>query len=534
MAYNNSRNTIIFPILLALAIVLGMFLNSLFQKGEGVQQGIFQMPSSGSKLDFVLDMIEEDYVDTVSSAELIESAIPLILKDLDPHTVYIPAKDLQRVNEDLKGNFGGIGVQFIRYQDTVAIVRVIPGGPSELAGILAGDRIVEVDDSLVAGIKMTDAEIMDRLKGPKGTPVKIGIYRRGEKDLIDMELLRGSIPVASVDVAYMLSDTTGYIKVNRFAATTYFEFSEGLQKLTGLGMKQVIVDLRGNTGGYMSAATNMINEFLPEGKMIVYTEGKSQAKTDYVSTGRGDCQDLPITILIDELSASASEIFAGAIQDNDRGKVVGRRSFGKGLVQEQRMLPDGSAMRLTVARYYTPTGRCIQKSYSNGKEAYNNDINMRYVHGEFEKRDSIHFADSLKFKTAGGNIVYGGGGIMPDVFIPVDTTGYSNYFRDLRTKGVIYQYAFFFVDNHRKDLVELKDYQSILKYIKTKDVIKGLVAYAKEKGVKPDYKGLAESRNVIETQVKAYIARDVIDDDGFYPIIQDLDKTLLESQKQFQ
>ena len=534
MAYNNSRNTIIFPILLALAIVLGMFLNSLFQKGEGVQQGIFQMPSSGSKLDFVLDMIEEDYVDTVSSAELIESAIPLILKDLDPHTVYIPAKDLQRVNEDLKGNFGGIGVQFIRYQDTVAIVRVIPGGPSELAGILAGDRIVEVDDSLVAGIKMTDAEIIDRLKGPKGTPVKIGIYRRGEKDLIDMELLRGSIPVASVDVAYMLSDTTGYIKVNRFAATTYFEFSEGLQKLTGLGMKQVIVDLRGNTGGYLSEATNMINEFLPEGKMIVYTQGKSQAKADYMSTGNGRYQDLPIIVLIDETSASASEIFAGAIQDNDRGKIVGRRSFGKGLVQEQRKLPDGSALRLTVARYYTPTGRCIQKSYENGKEEYYNDINNRFIHGEFQKQDSIHFNDSLKFTTPGGNTVYGGGGIMPDVFIPVDTSGYSNYFRDLRTKGVIYQYAFFFVDNHRKDLVELKDYQSILKYIKTKDVIKGLVAYAKEKGVKPDYKGLAESRNVIETQVKAYIARDVIDDDGFYPIIQDLDKTLLESQKQFQ
>lgn len=533
MSINNKRSTILFPILLACAVVLGMVLNSVFQKGTTIDPGIFQLQNSGNKLDVVLDMIEEDYVDTVSSVDLVENAIPAILKDLDPHTVYIPAKDLQRVNEDLKGNFGGIGVQFIRYQDTVAIVKVIAGGPSEIAGIKAGDRIVRVDDSLVAGIKMTDSEIMSRLKGPKGTPVKIGIYRRGEKAIIEKELLRGSIPVASVDVAYMLSDSTGYIKVSRFAATTYFEFSEGLQKLSQLGMKKVIVDLRGNTGGYLSEATNMINEFLPKGKMIVYTQGKSQPKTDYRSNGSGQFQNLPIMVLIDEASASASEIFAGAIQDNDRGKIVGRRSFGKGLVQEQRRLPDGSALRLTVARYYTPTGRCIQKSYKNGKEDYYNDLNQRFLHGEFEKRDSIHFNDSLKFETPGGNIVYGGGGIMPDVFIPVDTSGYSNYFRELRIKGVVYQYAFSFVDEHRDEMLELKDYQSVLAFINTKPIIKELVAYAKDKGVKPDPKGLAQSLSVIEIQLKAYIARDVIDDDGFYPIIKDLDETLLEAEGLF-
>lgn len=533
MGYNNKKSAIIFPILLAVAFVLGMVLNSVFQKGEGAEPGIFQLTNTGNKIDIVLDMVEEGYVDTVSSELLVENAIPAILKDLDPHTVYIPAKNLQKVNEELKGNFGGIGVQFIRYQDTVAIVRVIPGGPSEAAGIKAGDRIVMVDDSLVAGTKMVDNDIISLLKGPKGTPVKIGIHRRGNSELLEKELLRGSIPVASVDVAYMLNDTTGYIKVSRFAATTYSEFSDGLEKLEEEGFKQLIVDLRGNTGGYMSEATNMINEFLPEGKMIVYTEGKSQPRSDYMSTGRGRFQDLPIIILIDEVSASASEIFAGAIQDNDRGKIVGRRSFGKGLVQEQRRLPDGSALRLTVARYYTPTGRCIQKSYENGKEEYYNDLNHRFINGEFEKKDSIHFNDSLKFTTPGGNTVYGGGGIMPDVFIPVDTSGYSNYFRKLSRKGVIYQYAFSFVDDHREDLEKLTTYKQVLNYLKNKPILSEMITYARKKGIKNDPKGLAQSRKVIETQLKAYIARDVIDDDGFYPIIKDLDNTLIEAETLF-
>lgn len=533
MEYNNKKNAILLPVLLACAIVLGMFLNSFFQKGSSGESTIFQLPTASNKLDIVLDMVEEDYVDTVSSDRLVEEAIPALLKDLDPHTVYIPAKDLQRVNDDLKGNFGGIGVQFVRYQDTVAIVRVIPGGPSEIAGIKAGDRIVSVNDSLIAGKKLSDNNIISRLKGPKGTSVKVGIYRRSSNENLDMELLRGSIPVPSVDVAYMLNDSIGYIKVSRFAATTYFEFSEGLQKLHNEGVQKLIVDLRGNTGGYLGEATNMINEFLSKGKMIVYTQGKAQPKTDYMSTGNGQYQDLPIMVLIDEASASASEIFAGAIQDNDRGKIVGRRSFGKGLVQEQRRLPDGSALRLTVARYYTPTGRCIQKPYNNGKEEYYNDINHRFLNGEFQKKDSIHFNDSLKFTTPGGNVVYGGGGIMPDVFIPVDTSGYSNYFRDLRTKGIIYQYAFAFVDKNRQEMLNLKTHTEVLSYLKNKNIISKLVAFADKKGVKPDSKGLRQSRTVIETQLKAYIARDIIDDIGFYPIIKDLDKTLLEAEQMF-
>lgn len=522
----NNKTKMFLPVLLALAIILGMFINSFFQPNSNL--GVFKAPaiSASHKLDAVLDMIVEDYVDTVSASRLVEQAIPAILKDLDPHTVYIPAEDLQRFNEDLKGNFGGIGVQYITYRDTVTVVRAVEGGPSEHAGILAGDRIVKVDSIPIIGSDLTTEFIQGKLKGPKGTGVKVQVVRRGVKDLLEFDIIRGSIPVASVDVAYMINKELGYIKVSRFGATTFHEFSKGLEKLKNEGLKRLVVDLRGNTGGYMSAATNMINEFLPEGKMIVYTEGKSQAKTDYVSTGRGDCQYLPITILIDELSASASEIFAGAIQDNDRGKVVGRRSFGKGLVQEQRMLPDGSAMRLTVARYYTPTGRCIQKSYSNGKEAYNNDINMRYVHGEFEKRDSIHFADSLKFKTPGGNIVYGGGGIMPDVFIPVDTTGYSNYFRELNRKGLIYRFAFYYVDEHRDEMKDFTKVEEILAYLKNKPLIKDLTNYCQKAGVKTNKKGLKHSLKIIETQAKAYIARDLIDDEGFYPIIRHLDKTI--------
>ncbi len=523
------KSTILFPFLLAIAIILGMFINSMFYRNTSrkVQQGI----GTGSKFDVILHLINRNYVDTVDTKKIMEDAIPVILKDLDPHTVYIPAKDLKKVNEELKGNFGGIGVQFIDFNDTVAVVRVIPHGPSEIAGLRAGDRIVAVNDTVIAGVKMKQKEIMQRLKGEVGTPVNIKIYRPSTKDTIVKELLRGAIPVPSVDVAYMLNKNTGYIKVNRFAATTFSEFSTGLQKLQAQNFKNLIVDLRGNTGGYLGEAINMINEFLPEGKMIVYTKGKSQPKVEHKSTGSGRFQDLPIVVLVDEISASASEIFAGAIQDNDRGKIVGRRSFGKGLVQEQLRLSDGSALRLTVARYYTPTGRCIQKPYSKGKEAYYNDINQRFLHGEFQKADSIHFNDSLKYITPKGNVVYGGGGIMPDVFIPVDTTGYSDYFRKLAGKGYIHKYAFIYVDKHRKELSKLKDYKQILNFIKQHPALPQLIAYGKKHGVKYNAEQMKISRKVINTQLNGYIARDVIDDEGYYPIIREIDNTLQKAEK---
>ena len=522
----NNKTKVLLPILLAMAIVLGMYINPFFQQRTGLQ--VFNVPAtiSSHKLDAVLNMIVDDYVDTVSAERLVEQAIPAILKNLDPHTVYIPKEDLQRVNEDLNGNFGGIGVQYITYRDTVTVVKTVEGGPSEFAGVLAGDRIIKVDTTPIIGADLSTEFIQGKLKGPKGTGVKVQIVRRGVKDLIELDIIRGSIPVSSVDVAYMINKDLGYIKVDRFGATTYYEFSKGLEKLKEQGLKKLIVDLRGNSGGYMSAATNMINEFLPKGKMIVYTEGKSQAKTDYVSTGSGNYQDLPLVVLINEGSASASEIFAGAIQDNDRGEIIGRRSFGKGLVQEQRMLPDGSALRLTVARYYTPTGRCIQKSYSNGKAEYNNDITERFIHGEFEQRDSIHFADSLKYKTPEGNIVYGGGGIMPDIFIPVDTTGYSSYFIELNRKGLIHRFAFYYVDEHRAEMEKLSNVKDILDYLDKKPLIKELTNYCEDAGVKTNKKGLNYSLEIIETQMKAYMARNIIDDDGFYPIIRKLDNTL--------
>ncbi|MCT4613393.1 MAG: S41 family peptidase [Marinifilaceae bacterium] len=524
---------ILLPLIVVVSIISGMLLNSVLQKNASNSNPLLNLKSGDLKLNLVLQMIENDYVDTISKTSLVEKAIPALLKDLDPHTVYIPAKDFNKVNDELKGNFGGIGVQFIMHKDTVTVVQVIKGGPSESSGIHAGDRIVMVDDSIIAGKKLKDTDIMKRLKGPKGSSVKLGVKRKGTKDLINFKLTRGSIPVASVDVSYMIDKSIGYIKVSRFAATTYFEFSEALENLNSKGMQKLIVDLRGNSGGYLSEATNMINEFLGKGKMIVYTEGKAQKRYEYHSTGNGRFKDLPINVMIDESSASASEIFAGAIQDNDRGKIIGRRSFGKGLVQEQRNLSDGSALRLTVARYYTPTGRCIQKPYDKGKFDYYNDINKRFLHGELQQADSIHFNDSLKFTTPGGNIVYGGGGIMPDIFVPVDTTGYSEYFRKLRQKGLVYKFAFEYVDNHRKEFSKLKNYKQIESYLSKIDILTKFVNYAKNKGVKRDNKGLSLSGETIRVQLEAYIARNLIDDIGFYPIIHKIDITLKKAKNSF-
>lgn len=371
------------------------------------------LPVTGSKLDLIISMIQNSYVDTVDTKEIVENTIPILLKDLDPHTVYIPAKDMQRANEGIVGNFGGVGIQFYKYLDTVTVVKVVPGGPSEEAGIKDGDRIVRVNDSLVAGVKMSQDKIQELMRGELGTKVELTIARRGEPKLIKKEVVRGSIPVKSVDVAYMLNDTTGYLKTNTFGMNTYVEFMQALTKLKEQGMKKIIIDLRENEGGVLPIAIQMINEFLDADRLILYTQGQAQPRTDYKSNGKGQFKDLRVDVLISEFSASASEIFAGAIQDNDRGLIIGRRSFGKGLVQEQRMLPDGSALRLTVARYYTPSGRSIQKPYNEGKEKYYNDIYNRLIHGEFSQKDSIVFDENLKYQTVGGRTVYGGGGIMP-------------------------------------------------------------------------------------------------------------------------
>lgn len=523
------------PFVLALAIVLGMVINSLLSSRQAVLPGNQHTfaPMQGSKLDMILNMINYSYVDTVDAKKIEEDAIPQILKDLDPHTVYIPAKDMQRVNEDMVGNFGGIGVQFYKYLDTVTVVKVVPGGPAEKARLQDGDRIVKVGDSIVAGKNLNTDAIMKMMRGEIGTNVELTIVRHGESKPFVKKVTRGSIPIKSVEVAYMLDDTTGLVKVRTFGMNTYEEFMQALEKLSARGMRKVIVDLRQNEGGILPVAIRMINEFLPEGKLILYTQGKASPRMDYSSNGRGKYQDLALTVLIDEFSASASEIFAGAIQDNDRGTIVGRRSFGKGLVQEQRLLPDGSALRLTVARYYIPSGRSIQKPYDQGKEKYYEDIMVRLRHGEFGQKDSIRFDENLKFKTVGGRTVYGGGGVMPDVFVPADTSGYSEYLVKVnRLSQILYEYTFDFMDRHRSEMKNIKDHKQLLKYLEKFDLVNEMADYAAKRGVKRDAKGIRTSRAVIDNTIKAFIGRHVLDDEGFYPIYYLEDETVKQAVKE--
>lgn len=531
--YKNKIKVIIMPMVIAVAIVLGMFINSLFvRKGATVgKQDVF-MPVQGSKLDMILNMVNYSYVDTVDIREIEEQAIPLLIKDLDPHTVYIPAKDMQRVNEEMVGNFGGIGVQFYKYLDTVTVVKVVPGGPSEAAGLLDGDRIVKVNDSIVAGVKMDDKKIMGMMRGELGTKVDITVVRRGEKSPIVKKIMRGSIPIKSVDVAYMLNDTIGYVKAKTFGMNTYDEFMASLASLQKQGMRKLVIDMRSNEGGILPIAIKMINEFLKDKSLILYTQGKASPRMDYYSTGRGIYQDIPLTVLIDEFSASASEIFAGAIQDNDRGEIIGRRSFGKGLVQEQRVLPDGSALRLTVARYYIPSGRSIQKPYDEGKEKYYNDIYNRLLHGEFEQQDSIHFDEKLKFHTVGGRTVYGGGGVMPDVFVPADTMGNSKYLREVSRKQYLYEYTFDFMDRHRHEMKNIKDYKELLNYLRRYDLVEEMVVYAEKRGVVRDRKDIKTSYTILDNTIKAFIGRHTLDDEGFYPIYGMTDMTLKKVMKE--
>ncbi len=507
-------------------------MSGVFKSGGQSSDGSlnFSLKPRTSKLTHVVNYIESRYVDSVDSKALNEAAIPAIIEKLDPHSLYIPARDLQRYTEPLAGNFSGIGIQFNMTEDTIAVVSTIPNGPSEIVGIIAGDRIIYVDDSLVAGQNIPSNDIVKMLKGPKGTTVRVSILRKGEAELLPFEITRDDIPLYSVDVAYMLNDSTGYMKISTFAMTTFKEFVEGIDKLHRLGMKKLVLDLRGNGGGLMEPAINMADQFLEENKMIVYTQGRTSPKREYYSTSRGICLNDEVVILLDEFSASASEILAGAIQDNDRGLIVGRRSFGKGLVQDQVEFNDGSAMRLTIARYYTPTGRNIQRPYSDNIEDYYNDFHERFLNRELETSDSIKFADSLKFVTPAGRIVYGGGGIMPDIFIPIDTSGISPYFNRVRNLGLIYRFAFDYTDSHRDQLEKLKTAWEIEAYLDKTSYFNDFLKYAEKKGVKKDPASIKISRELISTQLKAYIARNVIDNDGFYPIIKKIDKTLLEAE----
>ncbi len=511
--------------LLTIAILLlGLFVG--FRLGRMNTTHILVPPKS-NKLDVILDFAQKNYVDSIYVPDLIEKAIPDVLKYLDPHSVYISSSEMKGANEQLEGNFDGIGVTFNMPEDTVVVVNVISGGPSEKVGIQAGDRIIKINDSIVAGHKVPQDSIMKLLRGKSGTEVSVNVRRAGISQLIPFTITRAKIPIKSVDVAYMIDDEIGYIKMSKFARTTHSEFVEASKKLHKMGMKKLIVDLRDNTGGYLDQAFEIANEFLPQGQMIVYTEGRNRPRTDYRSTGSGNNLNDEVIILINEASASASEILAGAIQDNDRGIIVGRRSFGKGLVQEQHSFKDGSGFRLTIARYYTPTGRSIQRPYSEGSEDYYMDLYRRYEHKEFETADSIHQNDSLRYETPEGKIVYGGGGIMPDIFVPLDTTRVTAYYRNLMGKNLIYKFALSYSDSHRAELNSIYELAKLKGYFAKHDLLNELVRYAARNGVAAAGNELDESKKIIMPWLQAFIGRNTpLDDEGFYYYYNDLDNTV--------
>ncbi len=525
---NSSENLLkrLLPVLIAVAIVVGIIAGNLMSRYSGRQQANVSLSQQGSgKIDAILDLVERQYVDKIKRDSMEESLIPKLLEELDPHSVYIPASDLQAVNEELDSSFGGIGVQFNIQDDTVMVMDVISGGPSERVGIHAGDRIVSVNDTVFVGKKISNDKVMKKLRGPKGTKVKVGVVRNGIKGGMNFEITRGDIPVYSVDVSYIIKPGIGYIKVSKFSRNTYSEFLNALCELKALEAKSVIVDLRGNQGGFLDQAVQMINEFMNRGDLIVYTQGKSSARQEFRADGSGTCKDEKLIILIDEWSASASEIFSGAIQDNDRGLIIGRRSFGKGLVQNQFPISDGSAVRLTIARYYTPSGRCIQKSYGDDKEDYYKDIFNRYMHGEMDKKDSIKL-NGEKFKTKSGRLVYGGGGIMPDIFVPIDTTGMTPFFNKVVQKGLIYSYAFKYTDRNREILKSYQTFGALNGYLNGENLYAKFVDFCFENGVNPSDKERATSKMLIESQLKAYISRNILDNKGFYPALLPIDETL--------
>jgi carboxyl-terminal processing protease len=493
----------------------------------------FSRMMSHNKVDELLSIVKSQYVDTMDMKAMNEELMTDVASKLDPHSVYIPAADLANVNSELEGSFSGIGVQFNIQNDTVMIVAIVSGGPSEKVGLLAGDRIVQVDDSVFVGKKINNEKVMRKLKGKAGTKVKLGIRRHGTHEILHYSITRGEIPVNSVDIAYMIEPHVGFIKVSKFAATTYAEFLDAIAKLRNQGAQKYIIDLRENSGGFMDQAINMVNEFLPAGRMIVYSKGKAYSRSEAKSDGKGSCINLPMVVLIDEFSASASEIFSGAIQDNDRGLIIGRRSFGKGLVQQQMNLSDGSAIRLTVARYYTPSGRSIQKPYVKGKaQDYEMDIVKRYIHGEIDSKDSIHAAKKLKYKTVSGRIVYGGGGIMPDIFVPRDTTEFTPYLNKIINYGYLYQFAFQYADKNRDKLKANKTWQQMDKYLDAQNLLPEFVRFTTTKGVVANSKQVNISKRLLLTQLKGYISRNSIGDQGFYPLLYKDDKTVKTALEQ--
>lgn len=533
--YKNSKRTVLFPLILAAGVVLGIVFGLYMGRSSSASQlrGVLQrIHVPDNKLTQTLSFIENLYVDSISMDSLSEHVIPLLVKELDPHSVYISADEMAELNEPLEGEFDGIGVVFNMATDTVIVLNVIPQGPSDKAGIKAGDRIIEIDDSLVAGRKIPQNRIVKRLRGPRGTQVKLGLQRQNIKGLVDVDVVRDVIPIKSIEAAFRIDDGIGYVKLGQFARTSTAELYRALAMLRAEGVTKLIFDLRGNAGGYLDQAIAIANEFLHEGQLIVYTEDRNHQQMREYANGSGSAQDMEVAVLIDEGSASSSEILAGALQDNDRGTIIGRRSFGKGLVQRQIPYNDGSALRLTIARYYTPTGRSIQKPYTIGDEAsYAADMAHRYENNEFFSADSIRFADSLKRVTPGGKVVYGGGGIMPDLFVPADTTDVTRYFLEVVGRNILYRYTIEYADRHREALNAVRTLPELKQLLDSdRTLVDDFVRYAARQGVAPRYADIARSRRLIEAQLRAYIGRNtMLEDNGFYANIYTVDDTILRA-----
>ncbi len=518
--FGNSNYFTLILVVLAGALFIGQFAKSCSSK-----KTVYAVNNhKWDKLLLILDQIEKNYVDTIDYSSLVEKIIPGVMENLDPHSLYLPPIELQEADESLQGNFSGIGIQFNVPSDTAIVINVIQGGPSEKAGLLSGDRIITVDGDTVAGVKIVQDSLVKKMRGPIGSLVNIGVKRDNLQELLSFPIKRDKIPVKSVDAAIMINDTLGYIRLSKFTKTSYKEFVEAMDKLKSSDVKGLVFDLRDNTGGYLDQALLLSNEFLSKGELIVYMEGLHRERQEFFADGRGKWKDIPLYILINENSASSSEIFAGAIQDNDRGTVFGRRSYGKGLVQEPIYFSDNSGIRLTVARFYTPTGRSIQKPYS---EDYQYDIYERYKHGEMTSADSIKKVDSLMFTTKGGKIVYGGGGIIPDVFVPIDTVGVTDFLIAVNRKSLLMKYSNILADKYRKQLREIRTLDELDKLLNGMNIPDSFLAYAAQNGVKPKAGEWEKSKNILVLQLKGLTGRySILDDDAFYPYILQIDNVI--------
>ena len=529
MANNKNR---LMPLLMAVSVVVGVLIGTFYANHfSGNRLSIIN--SSSNKLNNLLHIVEDKYVDTVDVNDLVEKAMPQILSELDPHSVYIPAKDVQMANDDLRGSFSGVGIEFTIRQDTLRVQKVISNGPAEKAGLIAGDKIVVVDDQPFTGKTLTNEEAMHRLKGPKDTKVKLGILRYGEKKIREFVVTRGEIPTKSITATYMLDKETGYIRIRNFGENTYPELLIALAKLSQMNFQNLTIDLRGNTGGYLQSAVQIANEFLPKNRLIVYTQGRKSPRQEYRSDGRGSYQRIPLVILIDEGSASASEILAGAIQDNDRGTIIGRRSFGKGLVQEPIVFNDQSMIRLTIARYYSPSGRCIQKHYTSGENKdYEEDLLTRYEHGEFFSQDSIKH-EGPAYKTTIGRTVYGGGGITPDIFIAEDTTDVTSYYKQASMSGLIIQYAFEYTDQNRARLSQMKTVNELEKYLRQQNTVDKFATYADQKGLKRRNLMIQRSHKLLERYINSRIIYNIMSEEAWVEYLNVDDPVIMETLKVF-